>query len=166
MLRFLTRRYFMASPTAGRVSASTMHFNGKSPNRIQGAMKIPAMLFGICICVGAHAQKIATFEVDISRATSGIDMPVSLNLDPVTIETDSLLSLALIDGSKRTPVAFQVSGGTTRMIHWTVPADKLRGKKLSFELSKGKPTHFEKVLATRSNGELTVRAGDRNFLRY
>jgi hypothetical protein len=144
-----------------------MLFNGTFPNRNEintGPMRIIVLFFGTCISLAGHGQRIAVFEVDISRVANGIDLPVSVNLDPITFEPDSSLVLAEVEGSKRTPVAFQISRGTTRMIHWSIP--RTGAKKMSFELSKGKTTAPAQVNATRSNGELTIQSGDKNLLRY
>ncbi len=128
-------------------------------------MRTALLVFLICFSIGARAQKIATFDVDLSKTTSDLDAPVNVNLDPITFEADSTLSLSMVEGSKRTSIPFQISRGSSRMIHWTIPAGTT-AKKISFELSKGKAASFEKIKATRVNGELTIQSGDKNLLRY
>jgi hypothetical protein len=128
-------------------------------------MRVGYVFLLITFYTVAHAQKRATFEIDLSKAGIDLDVPISVNLDPITFEPDSMLSLSMIDGSKRTPIPFQVSGGNARMIHWTIPSS-VGMKKISFELSKGRPLAFEKIKAGRINGELTIQSGDRNLLRY
>ncbi|MBG0859319.1 MAG: hypothetical protein IQL11_07410, partial [Bacteroidales bacterium] len=68
-----------------------------------------------------YGQKLASFEVEFTRNTSGLDIPVSLDLDAVTYTADSLLSLYEVTGNKRTEIPFQIEQGDPRVIHWVIP---------------------------------------------
>ncbi|HWA32722.1 MAG TPA: PmoA family protein [Cyclobacteriaceae bacterium] len=128
-------------------------------------MRILVLFVWMGISIAGMAQRIATFETDLSKKTNDLDVPVSVNLDPITFDADSTLTLSLIEGTKRTPIPFQISRGPSRQIHWTIPATAST-KKISFELSKGKMTPSESMKAGRVNGELTIQSGDKNLLRY
>jgi hypothetical protein len=113
-----------------------------------------------------YAQKIAGFEVEISKPTNGLQFPAGLNLDQLSFVSDSLLSLVEIDGSKRIPVAFQVTHGKNRMLHWMIsPGDNNNNKKI-YELVKGTPNSFDQIKAVMKEGSVTIESGNRNFLRY
>lgn len=111
-----------------------------------------------------QAQKIASFEVDLSKPTNGIEVPVSVNLDQVSFIPDSLLTLSEVTGSKRTAVPFQVTQGKNRVLHWMILNDG--AKKRVFELSKGKASPFEQMNAVMKDGSLTIQSGNKNLLRY
>ena len=121
------------------------------------------LLTAINLCT---AQKIATFEVELSKETNGIETPVSVQLDAISFLHDSLLTLVEVAGSKRTPVPFQVAQGKTRTLHWMIVPSNNTSKKRTYELVKGKPSLFETMNALMSDGSLTLKSGNKNLLRY
>jgi hypothetical protein len=121
------------------------------------------ILFLVLLC-GARAQRIATFSVDMSRAASGIDMPVSVNLDEVTFMPDSVLTLSEVVGGKKQSVPFQIEAGEHRVLYWVVKSGT--AKKRTFELSKGTPAASNAVSATTKDGAMIVHAGNNNLLSY
>jgi hypothetical protein len=128
-----------------------------------------AQLFLILILLfrGAIAQKIATLEVEIPQLSSGFDLPVQIDLDPITFASDSLLQLVELEGNKRTPVSFQIEQGKQRILHWIVPAGSSKAKKRVFELVKSRHDRNSNLLKTKDeNGTLTIQSGDKNLLRY
>jgi len=118
------------------------------------------------LAANSYSQKIATLEVDLTKATSGLDIPVSMNLDDVTYLTDSLLNLLEVKGSQRSPVPFQIEDGTSRTMSWIVKTDAGAPQKHTYELVKGKPGKSPMVLATAKDGILTIHKGDQNLISY
>jgi hypothetical protein len=102
--------------------------------------------------------------VDLPVPTNGIEVPVSIDLDKITNLADSSLSLLLMKGSERIPVPFQISGAKQHRLHWIVKSDG--DKKIVFEIQKKKHFHFTTIDATKNDGELTIRSGEKNLLRY
>lgn len=117
-------------------------------------------------CQQSHAQKIATFEVELSAATNGLDIPVSVDLNNVTFMADSSLSLVEVEGNKSTSIPFQIEENAQRILHWTVTYKNDSRKKRTYQLVKGTPGKFNEVIASNNDGALTIRAGNKNLLRY
>ena len=65
------------------------------------------------------AQPLSHFEVDLSKATNGIDVPVSVSLDKLKISTTSSFSLVEIKGDKTLPVPFQVNKEENHPVQWS-----------------------------------------------
>ena len=113
-----------------------------------------------------YSQKIASFEVVFSKTTSGLDIPVSINLDEVTYVADSLLNLLEISGNKRTEIPFQIDQGDPRKLHWVITTGTGPTARYTFELVQGKAKKEEFVTATVRDGTLTIHKGTSNFLQY
>ena len=127
--------------------------------------KFKALAISILITIPCHAQKIATLKVNLNSETQGLDIPVHINLDPITHLPDSALSLVEIQGKKRVPVIFQVEDGQQRKLSWLVN-DKV--KKRVYELVKDVPAQINphRITALKENGSLTLQTGNKNLLRY
>lgn len=125
-----------------------------------------------CLFSGSYAQKIATLEVDLPSSTHGLEMPVSVNLDEITFLPDSVLSLVRIQNNgaqdtKMMPVPFQIEQTDHRQLYWMVRSEDDQNKPQVFELEKSKPAaESNRVEAVDKNGALTIKAGDKNLLRY
>jgi uncharacterized DUF497 family protein len=67
---------------------------------------------------GMSAQTIATFTVTLPPPGSGLDVPVSADLDDVTVISDSALALEEVCGPTSIPVPFQIghSGNVTLVV--------------------------------------------------
>lgn len=113
-----------------------------------------------------YGQKIAGFEVELTKPTNGLEVPASVNLDQVSFVPDSLLTLVEVSGSKRTPIAFQVTQGKNRILHWMIIPAKDGAKKRVFELIKSRPTPFDQINALMKDGSVTIQSGNKNLLRY
>lgn len=125
------------------------------------------LLSFVLIFLSLDAQKIATFEVDLTKTTNGLEIPVCVYLDRITFSSDSILTLIEIDGNKHTPVPFQIGQGEHRTLNWLVkPPTGISAKKRVFELQKGAPPKFDQVVATTNDGALTIQSGNKNLLRY
>ena len=68
----------------------------------------------ISVC---SAQVIAKLEVNLSEATSGIDVPVSVTLDDITLLPDSSPTLFEVTGNKTQEVAYQISENDHRSLY-------------------------------------------------
>lgn len=114
----------------------------------------------------SHAQKLAGFEVELTKPTTGLDIPVSVNLDQISFIADTLLTLVEVSGSGKTAVPFQITQGKNRVLHWVIQSGNAVTKKRMFELIKGKPATFDQINAIMKDGSLTIQAGGKNLLRY
>ncbi|HEY6902168.1 MAG TPA: PmoA family protein [Puia sp.] len=113
------------------------------------------------IALSTNAQTIATLEVALPRPTGGINVPVEVDLDKITLLPDSVLTL-LQDGK---PIPFQIDAGEHRALHWM--AD---GRKAAYQLTRlkagEKPATTNQMRATAENGNLIVSNGDQHLLQY
>lgn len=112
------------------------------------------------------AQRIVSFDVDVSKPMNAIDVPVSINLDALTFVPDSLLTLVEINGSTRTEIPFQITQGKHRMLHWMIRTNNNAARKHSYELTKSKTPTFDRMNAEMKDGSLTIHAKEKNLLRY
>jgi Family of unknown function (DUF6807) len=132
-------------------------------------MKKIFLLLTVCcgfVFVNGYAQRIATFEVELSNASSGLEVPVRTDLDAITFLSDTALSLVEIQGDKKSPVPFQIENGEQRILYWLIKPDNRSGKHV-FELLKGKPEKWRNSIQTKAaDGLMTIYAGDRKLLGY
>lgn len=120
--------------------------------------------FVSCIAVG---QRIATFEVELTKPTHGIQVPVKVDLDAITFLPDAELSLVEVQDTKRTPVPFQIENRDSRILYWMVIAENDKIKKRTYELVKGAPAQTANMIAaTMEDGTIRIHAGDKNLLQY
>jgi hypothetical protein len=113
------------------------------------------------------AQRIAVFEVDLSKPTNGLQIPAKVDLDAITALSDSVISLVEVQGNKRTPVSFQIENKASRTLYWMVDADNDKTKKRIYELTKGAPSkNTNRMEATTKDGTLILHAGNKNLLQY
>ena len=126
------------------------------------------LLITICVQLQfkAPAQKITTIEVELPKPTSGLAVPVSIDLDQITFLPDSALSLVEIVGKKSIPVPFNTRQGDQRTLNWLITAENNSQKKHTYNLIKGKRAHFPELTAANNDGAITIRDGDKNLLRY
>ncbi|HEY6504990.1 MAG TPA: PmoA family protein [Chitinophagaceae bacterium] len=111
------------------------------------------------------AQTLARFEVDLSKATNGIDVPVSISLDDLKINPAASYSLVEVKGKKKTPVPFQLNKAEAS-ISWMIRQSGKQEKKHSYQLLKSAPGKFNEITAEDKGGALTINAGNINLLRY
>src|SRR6187402_3297148 len=83
-----------------------------------------------------EAQKIASLEVTLNNEKSGIDVPVHVNLDPITQLPDSTLNLVEIQGSKRISVPYQIENKGQRVLFWIVKQTPGLPRHRLYELAK------------------------------
>ncbi len=138
--------------------------------------RIYLMLFCLCVFAMSRAQKIASFEVNPTHVSNGIQMPVSVDLDAVTFLPDSVLQLVEVQGSKRIPVPYQVQSTGKRVLYWQVDQTGDKAQKHVYELIKGEArpngvagqakNSFPVISAKKDTGALTIGTGNRSFLSY
>ena len=71
-------------------------------------LKYVLLLFLTALISQSNAQKIATLEVELTKPTNGIDVPVSTNLDKITNLSINKLNLVEITNGKTVPIPIQV----------------------------------------------------------
>ena len=126
-----------------------------------------SFLVVFCFLVSvSYSQKIASFEVELSKSTYGLDVPVNVDLDGITYVSDTLLNLYEVKGSNRTSVTSQIEPGDPRKLHWVVTTGTASGGKHFYELFQEKVKQQERVKASVNDGALTIHKGDKNLLQY
>ena len=128
--------------------------------------KITFLTLFCFVVTNSYSQKIASFEVEFSKSTFGMDIPVSVTLDDITYTADTLLSLYEVKDNVKKPVAFQIEQGDSRKLHWMVTTGTGTGEKHLFELVREKPVLTEGVKASVNDGALIIHKGDQNLLQY
>ena len=113
-----------------------------------------------------NAQKIATLEVEFTKPTNGIDIPVSTNVDKITNLSINKLNLVEITNGKTIPVPIQVDIKNERILNWIIKTRNRNQKKYIFELNKGIPLRSEQISAQKNSGELIIHTKDKNLLSY
>jgi hypothetical protein len=124
-----------------------------------------ALVIILCSFCSLQAQKIAELKVPLSASVPGIEIPLSINLDEITLLPDSTIALVEVSKGKRTAVPFQIENKGTRLLHWMVQPDGSKQK--IYELVKQKPQAFDaQVAISRSEGTLFIQSGDKKLLGY
>jgi hypothetical protein len=118
------------------------------------------------LTVSGLSQKIASLEVRLAQPPSGIDIPVSVDLDAITFLSDTLLQLNEIQGKTIIAVPFQIEYGDSRKLHWLVSAGTSANKKHLYELAYGKTINKPAVAASIKDGTLVVHSSSQNLLQY
>jgi hypothetical protein len=125
------------------------------------------LIFPALIATNCHAQKIATFEVELAEPASGLDVPAEIQLDDITFLSGSELTLFQIQPDKRTEIPFQVREGEHRSLYWVIETKNLNTGKAVYELVKGKSDMKPDLIETKTeDGLLTIHTGNRNLLGY
>lgn len=132
-------------------------FTGRKKSALLGAL-----LAGLSFTVSA--QTIAGFKVSLPKATNGLAIPASVNLDEITFLADSSLALLEIDGSRKNPVPFQIKQEGHRVLYWSVKPTA--EKEVSYELIRAKPQKFPEIMTVRNDSSFTIRSNQKKLLRY
>jgi len=111
------------------------------------------------------AQPLSHFEVDLSKATNGIDVPASISLAKLKINSAASLSLIEIKNGKKIPVPFQINK-EEKTINWIIRQNGEQEKKHSYQLLKTAPGKSAKITAEDKDGMMTIIADKKNLLRY
>ncbi len=125
------------------------------------------LLVLLTIKISVHAQRIATLEVKVKNNNTGLEIPVQVNLDAITLLPDSVLQLVEIKANNKLPVAYQIEFNEKRILHWIIKPQTNNEKPGIFELIKGKPLKNGSQIKTLSgDGFLTISYNNKNLLRY
>lgn len=155
-------------PGSRVISYFYLHKNPKPMKKINFIVLFAFLLFG---SASLSAQVIARFTVEAETRERN-NVPVSVNLDKITFESDSTLQFFEVTSSGKMPVAFQVERTPhERRVWWILQGKTPAGKKRVFELSAGKAkasrgAGAEMISASLENGGLIIRKGDRPVLNY
>src|SRR5690606_20682846 len=121
----------------------------------------------ILIGVQAQAQRLATLEVSLTKETAGSAIPLSVNLDEITLLPEAEIGLVEVKNNKRTPVPFQIENRGQRILYWIVQQDSRSAGKRVFELVKGAPGKAaDSVKVAKVNDALVISANHKNLLQY
>ncbi len=125
-------------------------------------------LVGLLITVSvSKAQRLATLEVEPANRTAGVDMPVRLNLDQITLLPDSVISLIEITGGKKENVDYQIENRGSRVIYWMIRQAEGTQRKRIFELVKAAPLRpSSHINVLDKEGSLTISSKNKNLLKY
>jgi hypothetical protein len=134
---------------------------------VRGCRKMSGTFF-LCVLTTwtfCQSKRIASFEVSLPKSTEGISIPVAVDLGSKAFAADSLVSLELVEGKKRTVVPFQISGPFDgRRLYWQVSANG--PAKQVYELVKRAPVKFSNLKGSMEDGKRKIRAGNKDLLWY
>lgn len=117
-------------------------------------------------CSALSAQEvIARFTVEAGEYDRK-DIPLSVDLDAITFEHDSLLRLEEIRGTERTGVPFQIAERGSRRLCWILDGSTPAGDGRVFELVKGEPAEAEGLSSRMEDGGLVLGLSGKELLRY
>lgn len=131
-------------------------------------MKLFTILFMILFGLQAAAQDLLRFEVTAGN-TDRTDCPVSLSIDQLNYNTDSLkLALFEIKGKTETAVPFQLETASGAKVWFILSGQTPRNTKRIFVLRKTlTPPRFNSGIKTiRKDGALNLSSGDKPILSY
>lgn len=115
----------------------------------------------------SSSQPLAKFEVDLSSETSGLNIPVTIDLNRFDISGRRQFSLVeRVDGNKSWLVPFQLDEDKKTLTFIIPGNEKRKENKLQYQLVKYTPAEFSNIQATDNEGALTIRSDNRDLLRY
>ena len=124
------------------------------------------LMVGICslLTCNSFAQTIASFKINLQHPTNGVDVPVSVNLDNLTFESDTSISLVEMDGKKRKIIPFQIKYGASRMLVWSISSTAK--KEIAYQIIHSAPGQFSEIKAAKNDSSITFQSDNKNLLRY
>jgi hypothetical protein len=125
---------------------------------------LPAISF-VMISIISTAQTLASFKIDLSKETNGMDVPVSISLAELKISPAASFSLAEVKGNKKIPVPYQLNK-EEKTISWMVRQSGEHEKKYFYQVIKSAPGKSNEITAEDKDGALTIIADNKNLLRY
>lgn len=109
------------------------------------------------------AQKIAEFKVQVANGA----LPLSVNLDEITLLPESELTLVEIVNNKPVPVPYQIENKGRRILYWIPEQNNKATKSRIFELKREDAVEdYSKVKVTDNNGALIINFNNKNLLQY
>lgn len=134
---------------------------------IRADLKKTALLFVfIIIAAASRSQKIATLEITLDKPSSGLEIPVSMALDDVTMLPDSVITLSEVTRTGKVSVPFQIEAGYPRRLTWMVQPVGKPGENHVYELAKGRADQKLYAEATVKDGSVILHKGSSNLLEY
>jgi len=113
-----------------------------------------------------YSQKIAELKVAADAQTGTFVVPVSVDLDAISlVHTDSLYVVELVRGQSL-PVNYQIENHGRRMLYWLVQPNQNTGTRI-FALMKGvPPTSTPVVELSNDAGALVISTHQQPLLQY
>lgn len=113
------------------------------------------------------AQKIAAITVPVRGLMPGMEIPLHIDLDNITLLPDTMIALVEVKKGKRAPVPFQISNKGTRTLYWIIQQEDAKTTQREFELIKSASQQVApRVQITKDTGALVIRADHKNLLQY
>ncbi len=112
------------------------------------------------------SQNLSTFELKYDKLTDISEIPVSVNLDEITLLHDSVLVLYENNTKVKREIPFQIEPGNPRILTFITGTGYRQGEKITYELELGKSFQKEKVGSSVSDGSLVMASGGKNLLQY
>lgn len=131
-------------------------------------MRFLLIFIAIILVSGLSAQDLLKFEV-LAGNTDRTDCPVSLSIDQLNYNTDSLkLALFEIKGKVEASVPFQLETASGAKVWFVLNGQTLKNTKRSFILRKTvSPATFQSGIKTvRKNGALNFLSSEKPILSY
>src|SRR5690606_17686831 len=124
------------------------------------------LLLSFSASANIYGQRIAQFQVTLSKETELGSFPLSIDLDDITSLPESELRLVEITKGKSSPVAYQIQNHGRRELFWMVQHDEGKRKRV-FELIKGDPATSSSIVEVKDNdGALVINTNNKNLLQY
>ena len=131
-------------------------------------MRIFSLLILVMFALHVSAQDLLKFEVS-AGSTERTDCPVSLSIDQLNYNTDSVkLALFEIKGKAETAVPFQLETASGAKLWFILNGETLKNTKRIFVLRKTvSPQTFKAgISATKKDGALNLTFGEKPILSY
>ncbi|MEY2835381.1 MAG: hypothetical protein RLZZ557_1043 [Bacteroidota bacterium] len=140
-----------------------MECNNTQPNiAMKNLMLTGGLLF--LLSHATFAQTVAKFKISLDRPTNGLTVPAHINLDELSFQADSNLTLLEVDGNKKMAIPYQISQENQRTLYWNISAtDK---KEISYELVNAPKSSSSTVQAIKNDSSITINQNGKNLLRY
>jgi hypothetical protein len=129
------------------------------------------LLLAVGLRAAGQGRELATLQVALPYPTAGISqvvIPLSTNLDALTLLPDSALEMVEVRGVARVLVPIQIEHGPRRELHWLAQpsAAPITRTYLLRRRTYPWPLDPASMVVADEQGGLVVRAGARRLLRY
>lgn len=131
-------------------------------------MKSIFIFVAVLLAFGVSAQDLLKFEVSAGNSDR-TDCPVSLSIDQLNYNTDSLkLALFEVKGKTETPVPFQLETASGGKVWFILNGQTLKNTKRTFVLRKIlSPQMFKSgIRAVQNDGALNLFSGEKPIFSY
>ncbi|MBV5349338.1 PmoA family protein, partial [bacterium] len=131
-------------------------------------MKIIFIFITVLLSLGVSAQDLLKFEVSAGN-TNRTDCPVSLQIDQLNYNTDSLkLALFEINGKTESAIPFQLETASGAKVWFILSGQTLKNTKRTFVFRKTlNPQIFKTgISAVKKDGALNLKSGEKPILSY